>query len=238
MITLELNNFGGGIVTLKDYQSSGICVLNGKITIDPTNVEYIAANRLELDLPEGFAMPRSAMSSAILVSSAPIYRYGTVLKCSIEKNKLCIEKLTAWDSFGNYDIYINSAFVQRGFRGPFPQSTLKPLTILGYPMYFNFEQYRYVENIDFIYFVASFITFPFYYYDGQGPFTQELSGFASNVNVEIPLIVNSTITNPGQKGSMITPGSFVDGKLSFSYPAGATYMGGNYSFFNFFAVRG
>ena len=30
MITLNTNNFGGGSVTLKDYQSSGLCILNGK----------------------------------------------------------------------------------------------------------------------------------------------------------------------------------------------------------------
>ena len=238
MITLELNNFGSGSVVFKDYQSPGLCVLNGKITVNPTNAAYIAANRLELELPAGFAMSRSAMSSAILVSSAPKYRYGTVLKCWIEENKICIEKLTAWDSFGNYDIYINSAFVTRGYRGVFSQTTTKSLTILSNVNLFRFGQYRYVERNDFVYFVASFNSFPEYNIHGQGPFTLELSGFASNVNVEIPLIVNGPVVNPGQKGSMLTCGSIVNGNLSFSFPAGANNIGSNYSFFNFFAVRG
>ena len=95
MITLDTNNFGGGSVTLKDYQSDSLCVLNGKITVDPTHSAYLTAPRLELDLPADFAMVRSALSTAILVSNASVYRYGTVLKCWIENNKLCIEKLTA-----------------------------------------------------------------------------------------------------------------------------------------------
>jgi len=237
MITLDTNNFGGGSVTLKDYQSSDLCILNGKITVDPTQSAYMGAIRLELDLPADFAMARSALSTAILVSNAPVYRYGTVLKCWIENNKLCIEKLTAWDTHGSYEIYINSAFVTRGYRGAFSQTPTKALTILNTGV-FGFNQYRYVEKDDFVFFVASFIKFPDYNTQGQGPFTLELSGFASDVLVEIPLIVQGTVTNPGQKGSMLTTGTFENGNLTFSYPAGANGIGGEYSFFNFFAVRG
>jgi hypothetical protein len=237
MITVNTNNFGGGSVTLKDYQSSGLCILNGKITVDPTQSAYLAASRLELDLPADFAMVRSALSTAILVSNAPVYRYGTVLKCWIENNKLCIEKLTAWDAYGNFDIYINSAFVTRGYRGAFSGTATKSLTILNTDV-FHFSQYRYVEKDDFVFFVSTFIVFPSYNTNGQGPFTLQLSGFASDVLVEIPLIVQGTVTNPGQKGSMLTTGTFENGNLTFSYPSGATDMGGEYSFFNFFAVRG
>jgi hypothetical protein len=56
--------------------------------------------------------------------------------------------------------------------------------------------------------------------------------------VEIPLIVNGSAYVSGQKGSMLTIGTFDNGNLTFSYPAGATDMGGEDSFFNFFAVRG
>ena len=237
MITLNTNNFGGGSVTLQDSQSSGLCILNGKITVDPTQSAYMAATRLELYLPEDFAMERSAVSSAILVSNASIYRFGTVLQCWIENNTLCIEKLTAWDTHGSYEIHINSAFVTRGYRGAFSQTPTKALAILNTDV-FGFNQYRYVEKDDFVFFVASFIKFPDYNTQGQGPFTLELSGFASDVLVEIPLIVNGSVYVSGQKGSMLTIGTFDNGNLTFSYPAGATDMGGEDSFFNFFAVRG
>ena len=238
MITLDTNNFGGGSVTLKDYQSGSLCILNGKITVDPTQSAYLAASRLELDLPADFAMARSALSTAILVSNAPVYRYGTVLKCWIENNKLCIEKLTEWDAFGNYDIHIQSAFVTRGYRGAFSETITKSLTILNDPAMFQENEYKYVETSYYVFFVSTFIVFPSYNTNGQGPFTLQLSGFATDVLVEIPLIVQGTVTNPGQKGSMLTTGTFENGNLTFSFPAGANDMGGEYSFFNFFAVRG
>ncbi len=238
MISLVSNNFGGGSVILKDYQSSGLCVLNGKITVNPFNPSYIAANRLELDLPVGFAMTRSAISSAILYSNDYRYHYGTVLKCWIEYGKLCIEKLCAWDTSGIYNIYINSAFVTRGYRGEFTKATTKAVSINNDPDLFRFNRYCYVEKNDFVYFMASFYVFPEYNIHGLGPFTLNLSGFASDVNIEIPLIVNGYNIGNNQIGSRLTSGTFINGNLSFSYPAGATYMGGNYSFFNFFAVRG
>jgi hypothetical protein len=238
MITLDTNNFGGGSVTLKDYQSDSLCVLNGKITVDPTHSAYLTAPRLELDLPADFAMVRSALSTAILVSNASVYRYGTVLKCWIENNKLCIEKLTAWDTFGNYDIHIQSAFVTRGHRGGFSETATKSLTILNDPAVFRFNEYKYVETLHYVFFVSTFIVFPSFNTNGQGPFTLQLSGFATDVLVEIPVIVQGQVTNSGQKGSMLTTGTFENGNLTFSFPAGANDMGGEYSFFNFFAVRG
>ncbi len=238
MITLTTNNFGAGSVTLKDYQRSSLCVLNGKITVDPIHPDYITATRLELDLPSDFAMPRSAVSTAILVSNAPIYRFGTVLHCWIEDNKLCLEKLTAWDSFGFYDIHINAAFVTRGYRGAFSKTPQKDLTILNAGDLFRFNVYRYVETDSIVYFIATFYSFPTYYDNGQGPFTMQLSGFATDVHVEIPLIVNGDTIMQQQKGSMITIGTFENGNLTFSYPENGKTMGGYNSFFNFFAVRG
>ncbi|MDP3451803.1 MAG: hypothetical protein Q8R90_02505 [Bacteroidales bacterium] len=236
MITLNFNNFGGGSVTLKDYQSKGICVLNGKIAVDPTNSAYIAATRLELDLPSNFAMIKSAISTAILVSNAPIYRYGTVLHCWIENNKLCIEKLTEWDSYGNYEIYINSAFVTRGYRGDFTQTSNKSLSILNPDNLFMFKHYAYVETVDYVFFVAVFDSFPLSIADGQGPFTLQLSDFATDVNVEIPLIVNDDMYS-NTMGTKITVGTFENGNLTFSYPDNTSRIGGSRSFFNFFAVR-
>lgn len=237
MITLTMNNFGCGSITLKDYQSAAICVLNGKITVDPTNPGYMAATRLELDLPADFAMPKSALSTAILVSNVPIDRYGTVLHCWIENNRLCIEKITEWDSFGNYEIHINSAFVTRGYHGDDFLKVSYSLTILNTDNLFRFSDYRYVETNDYVYFTAFFTDFPRYSKNGQGPFTLQLSGFAPDVSGEIPLVVHGNVIDSSKKGSRLTVGSFENGNLTFSYPEGAGNMGGQSSFFNFFAVR-
>ena len=171
MITLLTNNFSGAAVTLKDYRSADICVLNGKITVDPTAAAYIAAGRLELDLPSDFVMKKSAMSSAVLMSNAPIYRYGTPLRCWIENGKLCIEKINAWDSFGNYEIYIASAFITRGYRGDFQETPQKGLQILNTDGYFSFDTYRCVVTDYFVFFTAYFRTFPQTETVGYGPFT-------------------------------------------------------------------
>lgn len=237
MITLLNNNFGGAAVTLKDYQSADICVLNGKITVDPTAAAYIAAERLELDLPADFVMKKSAMSSAVLMSNAPIYHYGTVLRCWIENGKLCIEKIAAWDSFGNYDIYIASAFITRGYRGDFQDTQVTGLQILNTDGYFKFDQYKCVVTDHFVYLAAYFRTFPQTETVGYGPFTLQLHGFPTDVNVEIPLVVTNGSYNRTQKGTPLCPGVFENGELTFSFPAGAHNMGGPNSFFNFFAVR-
>lgn len=237
MITLDLNNFGGGSVILKDYQSNSFCVLNGKITIDPTNSAYIAAERLELDLPEDFSMKKSAISSAILVSIPPAVHNGTVLRCWIEDNKLCIEKLTYFDSLGNYDIYINSAFVSRGYRGSFTQTQIKNLSCLSTYNLFSFDHCTYVETDDYIYLAALFKTFPFTWHHGHGPFTVQLSGFAADVSLEIPLFVQGGIIPPNSKGSKITVGILENGNLTFSYPAGDDALGGENCFFIIYAIR-
>lgn len=235
MITLNFNNFGGGIVTLKDYQSNGICILNGKIIVDPTNPAYIAANRLELDLPSDFAMPKSAMSTAILVSNAPIYRDGTVLHCWIDNNKLCLEKLTVWDSYGNYEIYINSAFVTRCYRGVLSYTLTKTVTVNNKDL-FGFSFNNYVETDDYISFAVVFLKFPNNVEKGQGPFTLQLSGTATNVSIEVPIIVTDFASRL-MIGNKLVVGTFENGNLTFSYPDSTSPMGGNRCFFNFFAVR-
>jgi hypothetical protein len=235
MITLNFNNFGGGSVTLKDYQSKEICILNGKIIVDPTNPAYIAANRLELDFHSDFAMSKSAMSSAFLVSNAPIYRDGTVLHCWIENNKLCIEKLTIWDSYGNYEIYINTAFVTRGYRGVLSYTQTKPVTINNNDL-FRFSHKNYVETDDFISFAAVFLIFPNSIVNGQGPFNLQVSGIATNVSVEIPIIVTD-FPSRFMTGNKLIIGTFENGNLNFSFPDNTSPMGGGRSFFNFIAVR-
>lgn len=238
MITLTNNNFGGAEVSLKEYQRADLCVLNGKITIDPTNAEYISAYRLELTLPDNFLIKKSAMSTAILMSNAPLYRYGTVLRCWIENSKLCIEKITAWDNFGSYEIYIASAFVIRGYRGLFVNTQHSTLQILNTDGKFAFNTYRCVINNYFVFFVAYFNTFPQVGSLGNGPFTLQLNGFPIDVNVEIPLVVQTGSLTVGQKGSKLCLGVFNNGNLVFSFPERAQNMGGDRSFFNFFAVRG
>lgn len=236
MITLNTNNFGGAAFTLKDYQSTKICILNGIITVDPTTPEYLAAERLELDLPADFAIIKSAMSSAILFSAMPIYHNGTVLRCWIENGKLIIEKLIEWDSYGTYQIYLNSAFVTRGYRGTFTDTVKSNITLTDSTKY-DFYQWQFVMTDYYVYFAATFDKFPSTYPAGQGPFTMGMTGFPTDIIAQVPIIVTTAAYTPGQKGSALIIGTFENGAMTFDYPSGATNLGGDRTFFNFFAVR-
>ena len=84
MITCTKNNFGCGPIEFQDFQSDRLCVLNGKFVIDTASEEYKAAERLEIKLPDAFRMKRSAVSTAILISSSE--KIWNVLRCRIDKD--------------------------------------------------------------------------------------------------------------------------------------------------------
>lgn len=235
MITLTQNNYGGPAATLKDYQSIGICVLSGVINIDTTTPEYLVATRLELQLPADFAMIHSAMSSAILYSEAPLYHYGTLLRCWIENNTLCIEKLTPWDSYGSYQIHINSAFVTRGYRGEFSPTMVASITVPD-TTYFQFSSYRCVVTDYYVYFVAYFRKFP-NPFSNVGPYNLQLNGFPTDVTANIPLIANNSVTVSGQVGSALLIGTLENACYTFTFPSDNVNMGDDNSFLNFFAIR-
>ncbi len=85
MITCTKNNFGCGPIEFRDYQSDRLCVLNGKFVIDTASEEYKAAESLEIKLPDAFRMKRSAVSTAILISSSENTR-GTVLRLASQSS--------------------------------------------------------------------------------------------------------------------------------------------------------
>ena len=56
------NNFGAGSIQFKDYQAENYVVLNAKITYDPSNADYQAADMLEIYVPD-LSINRAATSS-------------------------------------------------------------------------------------------------------------------------------------------------------------------------------
>ena len=233
MITLNHNNFGGGIITLNEFQSNGFCILNGKIVVNPTHPDYIVADRLELDLPSDFLMSKSAMSSAVLVSNISIYRDGTLLRCWIEKKKLCIEKLTVWDSFGNYEIYIYSAFVERGYRGQVIPAYIQSV-VFNQPELFRIVYKVYKETHDFIFMALLFnkknTT------QGQGPFTLQLTPIATDVSIQVPIFFDN-LTGTRRTGNNIVIGTLENGSLTFNYPGDTSSFGEIRTYLIFYAIR-
>lgn len=92
MITATGNNFGAGTIQLKDYQNSNMVILNGRIALDPTDEAYIAAQQLEIYVPD-LMLLKSTMTAVFqhgLSWSRPMV---TALKSWIkDKNTIVVEK--------------------------------------------------------------------------------------------------------------------------------------------------
>lgn len=99
----------------------------GKFLIDTKSEEYKVAERLEINLPEAFALKKSAVSTAVLISSSE-RNSGTVLRCRIDKGVLCIEKLPYWDEEGPLTIIAAAAFTVLGWHGQFTDTEYKEAT--------------------------------------------------------------------------------------------------------------
>lgn len=234
MITCTLNNFGSEAISFQDFQSSSFCILNGKITIDPTNPDYIEASRIEVELPSDFIMKKSAISNAILVSSRPYYHNGTVLRCWIEDNTLCIEKLSDWDKYGIITIILASGFVTRGYRGDLTNSIK---SVIKTDINSRMDNYHCSIKDAWAYYTACFSEFPNENLS-YGPFSLKLNGFPTDIDIDIPLLVQSSSYIIGEKGSHLTIARIQNGYINFRYERGAINIGGQGSFTNFFAVRG
>ena len=65
MFTSTGNNFGAGSIQFKDYQAENYVVLNAKFTYDPTDAAYLAADVLEIYVPD-LAIDRSAVAGVIM----------------------------------------------------------------------------------------------------------------------------------------------------------------------------
>ncbi len=102
------NNFGAGQIAFKSHQEENFVVLNAKVSYDPTNADYQAADVLEIYVPD-LSIERSAVNGVILTFKDR-YVYlsytwnndgGTAIKSWIkDKNTICLEKFTNFDDKG------------------------------------------------------------------------------------------------------------------------------------------
>lgn len=234
MITITHNNFGKSeTIQLQDYQSESLCILCGTFTIDPANLYYQAASQIELALPSSFAMKRSAVSTAILISSIPGSHRGTVLRCHIENYTLIIEKLTHWDEHGPLTIVLASAFVTRGYRGEYHQL---PTTALHFENGLEAERQYCVVTDDYCALSIIFknllgSTF------SDGPISVALNGFPTDIDLTIPLSVQGSSYEQGTKGSSFALAHIQNAHLHLEYDPSSLNLGAN-SFSCFFAIRG
>jgi len=120
MITSIGNNFGADEITLKDFQSEKLVVLNGKFSFNNKSEAFKAASVLEFYVP-ALSIPRSGMSAGYIMFEADGKFYGTTVKTWVKnQNTVCIEKLDYWsDQTDEYTIYLVNMYVPKGQRGVF-----------------------------------------------------------------------------------------------------------------------
>ena len=129
------NNFGAGTIQFKDVRESNYLVLNASFTYRTDNADYLAAEVLEITVPD-LNIDRSALTAVVMrfidrresYSSLIVTDGGTVLKSWIkDKNTICIEKLTAFDSHTEMIIYIQTIYLQLNQGGNGIKGTKKSL---------------------------------------------------------------------------------------------------------------
>ena len=232
MITCTKNNFGCGPIEFRDYQSDRLCVLNGKFVIDTASEEYKAAERLEIMLPDAFRMKRSAVSTAILISSSENTR-GTVLRCRIDKDILCIEKLPYWDEEGPLTIIVAAGFTVLGWHGQFTNTEYKSAT---FGPGIKASSNRLVIKDDFVYASIVCSTFPSSN-GGYGPFSIKINEMPEDVDAIVPVSLQSGTFTKGQIGTWLGEARIQGGYISMNLNENFSNYGGQGSFFIFFAPR-
>lgn len=112
------NNFGSPEITFRAAQHDRYVVLNAHFTYDPADAAYIAAQELEIKLPD-LSIDKSTEAGIIAVhkdiyeSPGDTYRYHfpAVLRSRIrDRNTLCIEKVADFDAHGPVQVYIHAMY--------------------------------------------------------------------------------------------------------------------------------
>lgn len=117
MLTIVGNNFGGNYsgVQLKSVETRFYVVVDGIITVIPSNATYKGADVLELEV-QGLQMVSSVPSAIYLTCQVNGQRYVTIAKAWIKNSHtICIEKVGGWASLVSYQIHLKCMFFPTGY---------------------------------------------------------------------------------------------------------------------------
>lgn len=130
-ITAKSNNFGAGAITFKTLQNENHIILTGEVHVDTSNPAYLAADVLEISVPS-LSIKKSAISAVPMLAAGELPRQGTYAKTWIkDRNTICVEKISVFDSYGSFDLYFAAAYVQIGARPPFTRLTAGYMSIIS-----------------------------------------------------------------------------------------------------------
>lgn len=188
MITATGNNFGAGAITLKDFQSEKVLVLNGKFSFNNKSEDFKSASVLEIYVHD-LSITKSGMSGCYIMFEAEGKFYGTTLKTWVKnRNTICVEKLDYWsDQTDEYTIYFANIYVPKGQRGVFELGEETRLTLNNTTSENNYAYYQGCY-IDDNWCMIALITGSFNSESNPMDDIVELGGFPTDVDIELPFV--------------------------------------------------
>ena len=235
MITATGNNFGAGAIQLKDYQNRNMVILNGRIALDPTDEAYIAAQQLEIYVPD-LMLPKSTMTAVFqhgLSWSRPMV---TALKSWIkDKNTIVVEKPMVLRSTSSSPVLdFLCAYVPKGIRFTPEGMTPTTLTIEDATLEnvsFNHQQCFITDNWVFL---ATQIRGTKTENEGD-PFSFRLAGLPSGLSVDVPFFFNAY--SYSEDGSYEVPVTISGDQFSCEGVSGTNWSQGGVMETRIFLVR-
>ncbi len=234
MITATGNNFGAGTISFKAYASADVVVLNGKIDVDVTTPEFLAASQLEIYLPD-LPMRKSADTAVFMeMTRQGNLPFATIAKARLKNyNTLVIEKCRLYEYYGNFSLIFACAFVPKGEVGPFTFEGITEISASSSDATVDLYHKTCVVRDNW---VALFIEFSnCHAAERTDPFSFTITGLPNDIAAEVPIMVPY---GSGYDGTVIMQAT-VNGP-SFSVAAPSYDAGGPYSgkFMKAFFVRG
>jgi hypothetical protein len=205
------NNFGAGTIQFKDVRESNYLVLNASFTYRTDNADYLAADVLEITVPD-LNIDRSANTAVVMrfidrresYGSPLLSDGGTVLKSWIkDKNTICIEKLTAFDSHPEMIIYIQTIYLQLNQGGNGIMTTRKNLEPRQREQYLNWGSYSFCVIHPKWVFIHMFYNSCQYAYRGSD-WQCVFDALPTDVKGDIPIIMGTSYDNPKAGGINIS----------------------------------
>ena len=196
MITSTGNNFGAGSITLKDFQSEKVLVLNGKFSFNNKSEAFKTATVLEIYVPT-LSIPKSGMSACYIMFEADGKICGTTVKTWVKnRNTICVEKLDHWsDLTDEYTICFVNLYVPKGQRGVFEVCQATRLTLTNTTSNNRYDYYQSCYICDDWCMIA-LMTGSYDSVSGDKNDIVTLGGFPADVDVELPFVGH--LINGGQ----------------------------------------
>ena len=201
------NNFGAGQIAFKSHQEEHYVVLNAKITYDPSNAAYQAADVLEIYVPD-LTIERSAITGVILTfKDTRIYSSytwnndgGTVVKSWIkDKNTLCIEKLTNFDDKEEHTIFIQALYTTLANGATPIKGSRTRIEMAQETKYLYWSSETFCVIFDhWVFLHMQFSSCSYAYRDL--PWEAEMGNFPTDVNADLAFIGGSNQYNPSVTG--------------------------------------